>query len=150
MLYAGIAAGIFILDFFIKRYVDKKYVRKVRHPKLGNKVFIEKYYNNGAALNLLEEKPGVLKVFQTVLLLAVCSWFYFSIRRDGGRISNTGLAFLVGGGANNLFDRYTKGHVVDYIGFSFGPKWFRRIIFNVSDFFIFIGSVLIVVGQKNA
>jgi len=79
MLYAGIAAGIFILDFFIKRYVDKKYVRKVRHPKLGNKVFIEKYYNNGAALNLLEEKPGVLKVFQTVLLLAVCSWFYFFI-----------------------------------------------------------------------
>ncbi|MBR5127713.1 MAG: signal peptidase II [Roseburia sp.] len=149
MLYIGIAAGIFILDFLIKGYVDKKYSRKVRHPKFNNKVFIEKYYNNGAILNFLEEKPTILKVFQTILLLAVCVWLYFSVRRDGGRVSNTGLAFLIGGGASNLFDRYTKGHVVDYIGFSVGPKWFRRIVFNVSDFFIFIGSVLLVIGQKN-
>jgi len=149
MLYIGIIIGIFVLDFFVKGYVDKKYARKVRHPKLGNKIFIEKYYNNGAALNFLEEKPGILKVFQTVFLLVVCIWLYFSLHREGEDISKTGLAFLVGGGASNLFDRYTKGHVVDYVGFSVGPRWFRRIIFNISDFFIFIGGVLIVIGQKN-
>ena len=148
MLYVGIAAGIFILDFFIKRYVDKTYNRKERHPKLGNKVYIQKYYNNGAVLNFLEKKPGVLKCFQSVLFVTVSIWFYISLRRNDSEIGRIGLACLLGGAASNLLDRYTKGHVVDYVGFSFGPKWFQRIIFNVSDFFIFLGSVLIVIGYK--
>ena len=52
MIYLGIITGIFVLDFFIKRYVDKKYERKVKHPKLGGLAYIEKYYNDGAMLNL--------------------------------------------------------------------------------------------------
>ncbi|MBR2401849.1 MAG: signal peptidase II [Lachnospiraceae bacterium] len=149
MIYLGIVAGIFVLDFFIKRYVDKKYDRKVKHPKLGGFAYIEKYYNDGAMLNLLEKRPGLLKVIQTVFMVAVCVWFYFSMRKNDSAVAGKlGTAFLVGGGLSNLFDRYTKGHVVDYIGFNFGPKWFRRIVFNVSDFFIFIGGVLAVVGHR--
>lgn len=149
MIYVGIIAGIFTLDFFIKRYVDKKYVRKEKHSKLGGLVYVEKYYNDGAALNLLEEWPGLLKILQTAFMVAVCSWLYFSVRRNGAAgIGKVGLAFLAGGGLSNLFDRYIKGHVVDYIGFQFGPKWFQRIIFNVSDFFVFIGGVLVVVGHR--
>lgn len=148
MLYIGIAVAVFILDFFIKRYVDKTYTRKERHPKLGNKIYIQKYYNNGAVLNFLEKKPGVLKAFQSVLFVAVSIWFYISLRRNDSGIGRSGLSLLLGGAASNLLDRYTKGHVVDYVGFSFGPKWFQRIIFNVSDFFIFLGSVLIVIGNK--
>ena len=149
MLYIGIVAGIFVLDFFIKRYVDKKYDRKVKHPKLGGLCYIEKYYNNGAMLNMLERWPGVLKVVQTAFMVLVCVWFYFSMRRnDTAFAGKLGTAFLVGGGLSNLIDRYTKGHVVDYVGFGFGPKWFRRIVFNVSDFFIFIGGVLAVIGNK--
>ena len=148
MIYVGIIAGIFVLDFFIKKYVDKKYVRKVRHPKLHNLIYIEKYYNDGAALNFLEKRPGILKVLQTVLMFAICIWFYFGLRINGGKLGKTGMAFLIGGGLSNLFDRYTKGHVVDYIGFNFGPKWFRRIIFNVSDFFVFRGGALTVIGHR--
>ena len=148
MIYIGIIAGIFVLDFFIKRYVDKKYARKVKHPKLGGLVYIEKYYNDGAMLNMLKDWPGVLKILQTVLMLAVCIWLYFSVRRNDSELGKIGAAFLVGGGMSNLFDRYTKGHVVDYVGFNFGPKWFRRIIFNVSDFFVFIGGVLAVIGHR--
>ena len=151
MIYVGLVAGIFALDFFIKRYVDKKYVRKEKHPKLGGLLYIEKYYNNGAMLNMLEHSPGVLKILQSILMVLVCIWFYFSLRREGGAdavAGKVGTAFLVGGGLSNLFDRYTKGHVVDYVKFNFGPKWFRRIVFNVSDFFVFIGGVLAVIGHR--
>ena len=148
MIYLGIITGIFLLDFFIKRHVDEKYDRKVKHPKLGGLAYIEKYYNDGAMLNLLENRPGILKVIQTAFMVAVCVWLYISLRRNGGEVGKVGTAFLVGGGLSNLFDRYTKGHVVDYIGFNFGPEWFRRIVFNVSDFFVFIGGVLAVVGHK--
>lgn len=149
MLYLGIIVGIFVLDFLIKRYVDKHFKRKERHPRLGNLIYIEKYYNNGAALNLLERRPGLLKGLQTIVMVLVCIWLYFLVRRNGGEAGKVGAAFLIGGGLSNLSDRYIKGHVVDYIGFGIGPKWFRRIIFNVSDFFVFIGGVLIVIGQKH-
>ena len=149
MIYLGIIAGIFVLDFFIKRYVDEKYERKAKHPKLGGFVYIEKYYNNGAMLNFLEKRPGLLKMVQTAFMVLVCVWFYFSVRRNtGAAVGKLGTSFLVGGGLSNLLDRYTKGHVVDYIGFGIGPKWFRRIVFNVSDFFVFIGGVLAVVGHR--
>ena len=151
MIYVGIVVGIFALDFFIKTFVDKKYARKEKHPKLGGLMYIEKYYNDGAALNLLEEWPGLLKILQTLFMVVVCIWFYFSLRRNDGAstsVGKVGTAFLLGGGLSNLFDRYTKGHVVDYVGFNFGPKWFRRIVFNVSDFFVFVGGVLAVVGHR--
>lgn len=148
MIYIGIAAGIFILDFFIKKYVDKRYARKARHPKLKNLVYIEKYYNDGAALNFMEKWPGLLKIIQTVLMLLICVGLYFSIRMHDGKLGKIGMSFLIGGGLSNLFDRYTKGHVVDYIGFNFGPKWFRRIVFNISDFFVFIGGALAVIGHR--
>ena len=148
MLYVGIAISIFILDFFVKRYVDKKYTGKEKIPKLRKKIYIQKYYNKGATLNFLEKKSEILKIVQAVLFVIVSVWFYISLRRSDNEIGRTGLACLLGGAASNLLDRYTKGHVVDYVGFSFGPKWFQRIIFNVSDFFIFLGSVLIVIGYK--
>ena len=146
MLFLGIAIGIFALDFFLKRYVEAHFARSVKHPKLKDKVYIEKYYNDGAMFNALEKKPKLLKVIQTVLLIGICIWFYFVSKKSGKTLEKTGLAFLIGGGMNNLWDRYEKGHVVDYIGFSFGPKWFRSIIFNISDFFVFIGAVFTVLG----
>ena len=148
MIYLAIAAGIFVLDFFLKKHIDKKYARKVRHKKLHNFIYIEKYYNDGAMLNALEKCPGILKVLHTGLMLLMCIWFYFVLRRSGGNLQKAGLSFLIGGGLSNLFDRYTKGHVVDYVGFGFGPKWFRKIVFNVSDFFVFIGGAMTVLGHR--
>ena len=51
MVYAIIAGGVFLSDLILKRYMDKKYARKVRHPRLGGRIVLEKYYNEGAALN---------------------------------------------------------------------------------------------------
>ena len=51
MVYAIIAGGVFLSDLILKRYMDKKYARKVRHPRLGGRIVLEKYYNKGAALN---------------------------------------------------------------------------------------------------
>ena len=77
-----------------------------------------------------------------------CYNFQLSEKKTGKELKKTGLAMLAGGGLSNLYDRYTKHHVVDYVRFQTGPKWFRRIIFNVSDFFIFIGAVLAVIGSE--
>lgn len=148
MVYIIVTAGIFLLDFFIKRYIDKTYELGKKKAGFRNWFFIEKYYNKGAAFNFLENRPKLLKKIQTLLMVAVGIWLFVSIRRQEGIVQKAGIAFLIGGGFSNLFDRYTKGYVVDYMKFRFGPKWFRKLIFNVSDFFVFIGGILTVLGQE--
>ena len=71
MIYPAITAGIFSLDFFLKKYIDKKYARKVKHPRLGGKICIEKFYNKGATLNLLAKHPKVMTAIHSVIMVFV-------------------------------------------------------------------------------
>lgn len=146
MIYLLITAGVFLLDYGIKRHVDAKYARNVKQPHFHDRLIIEKYYNKGAALNFLAKKPGLLKFLHTALMLAVGIYYYFLLKTPGQKLGKTGVALLAGGGLSNLFDRYKKGHVVDYFRINAGPTWLRRIIFNISDFCIFIGMLLAALG----
>lgn len=148
MVYLLITIGVFLTDLIIKRFIDKKYARKVRHPRLGGKIILEKYYNNGATLNLLEKKPKLMRLLHSVAIVIVGVFSYFLMRMSGRPLEKTGVALLLGGGLSNLYDRYTKGHVVDYFHINIGPKRLRRIVFNISDFCIFIGALLAVVGSE--
>lgn len=149
MIYLLITAGVFLTDFAIKRYMDQTYARKVRHLRCHGRLILEKYYNDGAALNLLAKKPRVMRRLHTLLVMILCIFYYFLMRISGKPLQKTGLALLLGGGMNNLFDRYTKGHVVDYFRFNIGPKWLRRIVFNISDFCVFTGTLLTVLGAES-
>lgn len=149
MIYLFLTAGVFLLDFILKSHVDKKYARKVQHPRLNGAIVLEKYYNSGAALNLFAKSPKFLKSFHTVILIAVGTVYYFFLRYSNRPVTKTGLALLLGGGLSNLFDRYAKGHVIDYFHINIGPKRLRRIIFNISDFCIFIGALLTVLDAEN-
>lgn len=149
MIYLLITAGVFLTDFAIKRYMDQTYARKVRHLRCHGRLIVEKYYNDGAALNLLAKKPRVMRRLHTLLVMILCIFYYFLMRISGKPLQKTGLALLLGGGMNNLFDRYTKGHVVDYFRFNIGPKWLRRIVFNISDFCVFTGTLLTVLGAES-
>lgn len=148
MIYLIIIASIFLLDFFLKCHIDKTYSRKVQYPRLRGKIILEKYYNNGAALNLLAKKPAVMRAIHTAIILVVGVIYYLALGVTGKPLTKTGLAFLLGGGASNLFDRYARGHVVDYFRINIGSKRLRRIIFNISDFFVFIGALLAVIGTE--
>lgn len=78
MIYLLITAGIFFLDGGIKRRIDKKYSRKVRHPHLRGAVILEKYYNDGAALNFLAKKPKLMRGIHTIVLAGVGICYYLA------------------------------------------------------------------------
>lgn len=148
MPYLLMTAAVFLMDFFTKAHMEKKYDRKVVHPKCRNRILIEKYYNKGAALNFLAKRPKVMRKLHTVVLAFVGIGYYLLLKMQGKPLSKIGTSLLLGGGLSNLYDRYTKGHVVDYFHINAGPAWFRNIIFNLSDFCIFIGAVLAVLGSE--
>lgn len=149
MPYLLLTAITFMLDFFVKRSVDRKYARKVQHSRWHGRIIIEKYYNSGAALNFLARKPKVMRILHTVIMVFVAVLYYFLLHMPGKCISKTGMSLLAGGGLSNLYDRYRKGYVVDYFRINAGPKRLRNIIFNISDFFVFIGAVLAAAGSES-
>lgn len=142
MWYLLLTMGVFFLDFAVKNYMDEKYALKTRHPRFKNKIVIEKYYNKGAAFNFLAKKPEWMKYIHTVIFALVGVFYIRLLQKPGRRAAKIGIALLTGGGLSNLYDRCRKGHVVDYFRINVGIKRFRRLIFNISDFFIFIGALL--------
>jgi signal peptidase II len=61
--------------------------------------------------------------------------------QKGKKLLKLGAAFMLGGAASNVYDRVKRGFVVDYFSFSF----FNKVVFNISDFFIFIGSIIVAI-----
>lgn len=149
MGYASIVAVLFAGDFFLKQQVDKRIEKEERKEICNGKIVVRKYYNKGAALNLMEKSPKVLRTVCGGMILLLGIIWYLLLRNKKNPGILLGISMILGGGASNLCDRITKGHVVDY--FSFQTPWERlnRVVFNLSDMFIFLGSILIVIfGNK--
>lgn len=70
----------------------------------------------------------------------------FSFR--GNAVLKAGLALLLGGAYSNTYDRLTRNYVVDYVSFPVKNKRVRRIVFNISDFCIIIGALLMTLGES--
>lgn len=148
MVYGVIVAILFAGDFFFKKQVEEKIEKDQQHEVCGGKIVIQKYYNNGAALNFMEKRPKVLRSFcgGIVLIVGIIWYLFLREKRNPGVL--LGLSLMLGGGASNLYDRIIKGHVVDYFSFRTPWNWFNKIVFNISDMFIFAGSILVVLFGK--
>lgn len=145
MIYIVITAGIFCLDFFIKRKIDRN--RKVDEEEAicHNRIILTKYYNKGAVLNLLAKHPKQMTALHSFILGAITAIYGWSLRHKEHTGVRLGLAMITGGGLSNLHDRLTKHHVVDYFRINTRFLRIRNIIFNISDLFVFLGSMLLMV-----
>ncbi len=145
--FAALAMGIFLLDLFLKNRIEKNLKEGEEQPLCKGRLLIRKYHNKGAFLDAGEKKQGLvamlslgLTLFMTVVFLAT-----FSFR--GNSTLKAGLALLLGGAYSNTYDRLTRKYVVDYVSFPVKNKRFRRIVFNISDFCIIIGALLMALGE---
>lgn len=144
MRYISVIAFIFVLEYNVKNYMDKAYPSGRQRPLACGRAILKTYYNTGAAGNFLSGHPKAVRRIHTAALGIVLTAMLWIYRRKGAAMAKLGLSFLIGAGASNLYDRLAKGHVVDYISFGFGPERFRKLVFNISDFFVFAGILLCV------
>lgn len=150
MVVIAVPVLVFLLDVVIKHYIDEKKELGTEEYIWGGKLILRKYYNKGAALNFLAKRPKVMRGIHTAILAAVTGVYALLLRKEGNTGLKISLGMLIGGGLNNLVDRYRKGHVVDYVSFPVSWKKLRNIVFNVSDFFVFAGALFAVIfyGRK--
>lgn len=148
MEYLLIITLVFITDLVVKTVIEKKRKLGEQDRLFHGKVNIQKYYNKGFALDKFEKYPKLVSYGSaavTVILLVKLIVLLFQKGYKGLKVA---LSLIIGGACSNIFDRFTKHYVVDYI--SFDMKWekLRKIVFNLSDFCIIAGTLLMVISKK--
>ena len=147
MIFIGIIGAVFLIDYFVKQQAEKELDdQEVREVAKGN-LKLQKLYNRGIAFGLFEGKDNITIVATAVSLGAMIASFFAIVFKSGKGLTKLGYALLIGGGLNNLYERVTKGYVTDY--FSFNVKWdkLKKMVFNVSDMFILIGTFFVLIGK---
>ncbi len=137
-----------MLEFVVKTSVEKKGKLGVTKPVCGGKILLRKYHNRGFALNVGEKRQRVVAIISLSLCVLITLVSLLFGNRWNGLIK-TGLSIVLGGAYSNTYDRLFRTYVVDYISFGVKNQKLRKIVFNIADFCIMIGAILVVIGGIN-
>lgn len=149
LIWVQLALGLFQTDLAVKHEIETNPEFDQEHELCGGRICIKKLHNHGTAGGRFAgHMPAIIRI-SGILTLGCIGVFLRLLWKDGHSAEKAGLAFLTGGALSNLYDRCRKGYVVDYINFRTPWKRLNRLVFNLSDFFIFAGAFLICLGQTD-
>ncbi|MFM8320900.1 MAG: signal peptidase II [Chloroflexota bacterium] len=95
--------------------------------------------NTGAAFGMFQNANPVFMTLSSLVSLAIILYFPQVPRSE--RIVRLAMAMLLGGAVGNLIDRFTVGHVTDFISVGDFP------VFNVADASISTGVAVLFIGM---
>ena len=147
IIFAILAAGIFLLDLLIKNYIETHLEVGQEKSVCRGKLLIRRYHNRGAFLDAGEKRQKAVALLSLLLTLFMTVVFLSTFSLRGNSTLRAWLALLLGGAYSNTYDRLTRNYVVDYVSFPVKNKRVRRVVFNISDFCIMIGALLMVLGD---
>lgn len=139
--------GIFLGDLWIKNRIEgmpeEEFLRSRRHGF----IVVRRHHNRGAMLNFGENHRRTVTAAALAVTGLLTVVFLLSLGHKGRGLLKAGLSLLLGGAFSNAYDRLKRGYVVDYFSIDLGWKPLRRIVFNLSDFCIMIGAMLVAIGS---
>ena len=143
LLALGLAGAIFALDQWIKGLMlgplALRDIRQIEIVPFFNLTWAENY---GVSLGMLTANSVEARYLLVALTSAVALAVFIWILREKEKAELVALALVLGGALGNIFDRFTRGFVVDYADLHFGE--FRPfLIFNFADAAITIGVLII-------
>lgn len=142
------ALFVFGLDEYIKRRVEKSPETGERKIIFG-RIILRRHHNRGVCLNFMDRKQRMVAALSAFLTAAVAIRL-FRVRKEPGQQSYAaGLALLLGGALSNTWDRLHRSYVVDYFSINSRNRRLRDIIFNLSDFSIFLGALVSVITKRD-
>lgn len=115
---------------------------------VSNYLTLTKVENAGAFLSLGDNLPFYLKTALLVVLptLVLLGMLVFVLAKRRMELNYAlPLAFIIGGGIGNLYDRILHGSVTDFLHMNF--HFFQTGIFNMADVSIMIGTFWLIVSQ---
>ena len=136
---------LFQIDNKTKRWAEDKLKKGAEpSPVGGGKFFLHRVSNKGMAGGVLSEKSDKILIASTIAGALIGLNFLFVIPRKGRILAKTASAFLAAGAAGNLYDRWIKGSVTDFIRLGKGTGKLSSAVFNIADVFILAGGLLLI------
>ena len=142
-----ISFSIVILIYFLDR-LSKIYIIQLDKNNLGSDIFNSTYlnivliWNKGIAFGLLSFNESYLyNIISLIISIIIIVLIIMSFKSQG--FKRYSLLMIVGGALGNLHDRFFFNAVPDFIDFHIGN--FHWFIFNVSDIFITLGVISMIV-----
>jgi len=138
---------IILVIFFLDR-ISKLYVIHQDKININSEIYSSKFlnvyliWNEGIAFGLFSFNEVYLYNFLTFLIFMVIIFIIFMIRKSD-QLRKYALLLVLGGALGNFFDRLIYKAVPDFIDFHVGN--FHWFIFNVSDIFITIGILSMII-----
>lgn len=160
MLYIMTLVSLFAADSILKYRIEKDKKEGTETPFLNGKVVIKKYHNKGAMLNIGNRNQHFMAILSLVFSAFVTGIFVATLGTKGKKLMKTGLALILGGAYSNTYDRLRRKYVVDYLSFKINTdkinnaiikklaQKLNKIVYNLSDFGIILGSMMLVIGVK--
>ena len=144
-----ISFSIVALIYFLDR-LSKSYVIQLDKNNLGSDIFNSAYlnivliWNKGIAFGLLSFNESYLyNIISSIIAIIFIVLVIMSLKSQG--FKRYSLLMIVGGALGNLHDRIFFNAVPDFIDFHIGN--FHWFIFNVSDIFITLGVISMIIVE---
>ena len=137
---------LILIIFFLDR-ISKLFVIHQDKLNFNSEIYSSKFlnihliWNEGIAFGLFSFNEDYLYNVLTFLIFVVIIFIIFMIRKSDP-LRKYALLLVLGGALGNFFDRIIYKSVPDFIDFHVGN--FHWFIFNVSDIFITIGIILMI------
>jgi signal peptidase II len=95
-------------------------------------------HNNGIAFGLFKDNGFVFFIIPAIaVFLLIYNVYYYHKFGELDWVYIVAFSLILGGAIGNLIDRFTFGHVIDFIDFRIWP------VFNIADSAITIGALII-------
>ena len=144
-----ISFSIVALIYFLDR-LSKIYVIQLDKNNLGSDIFNSAYlnivliWNKGIAFGLLSfSKSYLYNIISLIIAIIIIVLVRMSLKNQG--FKRYSLLMIVGGALGNLHDRVFFNAVPDFIDFH--VENFHWFIFNVSDIFITLGVISMIIFE---
>jgi|TARA_B100001741_G_scaffold22721_1_gene16792 signal peptidase II len=137
-----IVTSIFFLDRISKIYVISQFEKNFSPELFTSKYLnITLIWNEGIAFGLLSFDKSYFYNFLTMIIMIIIIVIFFMILKSSG-FRKYSLLIILGGALGNVYDRIFFKAVPDFIDFH--VEEFHWFIFNVSDIFITIGVIFVI------
>lgn len=138
-VFVGLAATVVALDQLTKAWIVANVDPMRPTPVIGDLVRLVYSRNTGALFGLFRDNATLFGLVSLAVIGAI-AWYHGRAGRSP--MLSVALGLLLGGAIGNLFDRLTRGHVVDFVDAGIGGlRWYT---FNVADAAISSALVLLV------
>ena len=144
MVWMLLPAGIFAADDIMKRKAESWKEEEPPRKVFGGRIILQKLHNRGAAFSFMQERPKVLTYMTATVTAGIIAGYVWIGKEKKMLLLKTGAGMILGGALSNLRDRICRGYVVDYFSFHTKSGKLEKLVFNLSDMFIFLGGILVI------